>query len=248
VEAEIITKTYDCVELPPLDLAEEKSICFSCVSRPSQSSRISSNLCLQAFFPSCEFKLDETSYGVQWTDLKTSDLQKSSLALPDQSLQWLLEIEVTIHYQISLAQHQVAMRLCGPPSLLICSIFEIAYAGDVFLQPPIYLQSLLRANEDMTYENLQWLSFAGDSNSSTFHPGETKYFIKAPGKYLRLQRFLHPGLFGFISLALIHWERLWFSIGHACTKKQCDDQDLNFDIIFTLETQHRQYQIYNCGH
>lgn len=121
VEAEMITKTYDCVDLPPLDLAEEKLICFGCVSRPSQSLRISSNLCLRAFFPSWESKLNENSYGDQWTDLDTSDLQKLSLAfvtLSDQSLEWLLEIGVTIRYQIFLAQHQIAMSLCGPPSSL----------------------------------------------------------------------------------------------------------------------------------
>jgi hypothetical protein len=108
--------------------------------------------------------------------------------LPEQSLQWLLEMGVTIHYQISLNQHQVAMSLCGPPSFLICPLFEIACAGEALSQPPIYLQSPLRANTDMKYENPQWLGFAGDSNSSTFHVGETKYFRKllnAPGKYLR---------------------------------------------------------------
>ncbi|KAJ5938354.1 hypothetical protein N7466_001488 [Penicillium verhagenii] len=107
--------------------------------------------------------------------------------LPDQPLQWLLEMGVTIHYQISLTQDQVAVSLCGPPSFLICPLFEIACAGEVLSQPPIYLQSPLRANKDMKYENPQWLGFAGDSNSSTFHVGETNYFrklVNAPGKYL----------------------------------------------------------------
>ena len=109
--------------------------------------------------------------------------------LPDQSLQWLLEIGVTIHYQISLTQHQVVMRLYGSPSFLICPIFEIACAGDVLSQPPIYPQSPLRANTDVKYENPQWLRFSGDSNSAIFHVGETKYFrklVNAPWKYLRL--------------------------------------------------------------
>ena len=95
------------------------------------------------FFPPRESKLDENLYGDQWIKLEIGDLQRLSLAfttLPDQSLQWLLEIEVTIHYQISLNQHQVAMSLCGPPSFLICPLFEIACAGEALSQPPIYLQ------------------------------------------------------------------------------------------------------------
>jgi len=142
-------------------------------------------------FPSCESKLDEKSYGDQWTNLETSDLQRLSMAfatLPDQSFRWLLEIGVTINYQISPTQHQVAMSLCGPPSFLICPLFEIACAGEALSQPPIYLQSPLRANTNVKYENPQWLKFAGDSNSSIFYVGETLHFRKllnAPGKYLR---------------------------------------------------------------
>jgi len=108
--------------------------------------------------------------------------------LPEQSLQWLLEMGVTIHYQISVTQHQLAMSLYGPPSFLICPLFESAYAGGVLSQPPIYLQPPLRANTDVKYENPQWLRFAGDSNSSILYVGETKYFRKllnAPGRYLR---------------------------------------------------------------
>lgn len=108
--------------------------------------------------------------------------------LPEQSLQWLLEMGVTIHYQFSLTQHQVAMSLYGPPTFLICPLFEIACAGEVLSQLPIYLQPPLRANTDMKYEIPQWLRFAGDSNSSILHVGRTKYFRKllnAPGKYLR---------------------------------------------------------------
>lgn len=109
--------------------------------------------------------------------------------LPDQSLQWLLEIGVTIHYQISLNHHQVAMSFCGPPSFLNCPNFEDACVGEVLSQPPIYLQPPLRANTDIKYENTQWLRFAEDSNSSVLYVGRIKYFRKllnAPGKYLRL--------------------------------------------------------------
>ena len=108
--------------------------------------------------------------------------------LPGQSLRWLLKIGVTIYYRISLIQHQVAMSLWGKPSFLICPILEIACAGDVLSQPPIYLQPPLHANTDVKYENPQWLRFAGDSNSSILYVGETKYFRKllnAPGRYLR---------------------------------------------------------------
>jgi hypothetical protein len=108
--------------------------------------------------------------------------------LPDQSLQWLLEMGVTIHYQISVTQHQVGMSLYGPPSLLICPIFETACTGDVLSQPPIYLQPPLRANTAVKYENPQWLRIAGDSNSSILYVGETKYFrklVNAPRRYLR---------------------------------------------------------------
>jgi len=127
--------------------------------------------------------------------------------LPDQSLQWLLEMGVTIHYQISLNHHQVAMSLCGPPPFLICPIFEIACAGEVLSQPPIYLQPPLRANMDVKYENPQWLRFAGDLKSSLLYVGETKYFRKllnAPGKYLRSQRFWNLDGPCRFCLALIH--------------------------------------------
>ena len=76
------------------------------------------------------------------------------------------------------------MSLYGPPSLLICSIFEIACSGEVLSQPPRYLQPPLRANRDVKYESTQWLRFAGDSNSSILYVEDTKYFRKlsnAPG-------------------------------------------------------------------
>ena len=117
-----------------------------------------------------------------------SSLSMAFTTLPDQSLQWLLGLGVTIHYQPSLTQDQVTIRFCGPPSFFICPIFDIACAGEVLSQPPIYLQSPLRANPDVKYESPQWLRFAGDSNSSIFHVGETMYFrklVNAPGRYLR---------------------------------------------------------------
>ena len=80
--------------------------------------------------------------------------------LHNQSLQWLLEIGVTIHYQISLTQHQVAIGLYRLPSFLICPIFEIACTGDVLSQPPIHLRPHIRANTDVKYEDPQspdWL-------------------------------------------------------------------------------------------